>query len=114
MAGSAEPATLPEQATRGDRTRTELRREERHSMCSSRAETTTCSTGNAGEPAFTQPLYQRLRHVLAQLGQLAAAAGAGGRAWNDDLLTRQVRRQGRAHRLAAGRAVGAAGAALLV
>ena len=56
---------------------------------------------------------ERLRDVLAQLGQLAAAAGAGGRAWDDDPLARQVGRQGRAHRLAPGRAVGAAAAPIL-
>jgi hypothetical protein len=57
---------------------------------------------------------ERLGRVLAQLGQLAAAAGAGGRRRQHDPLARQVGRQGRAHRLATGRAVGAAGAPLLV
>jgi hypothetical protein len=56
---------------------------------------------------------ERLRGVLAQLAQLAAAAGASGRARDDDPLARQVGRQGRPHRLAAGWAVRAAGAALL-
>src|SRR6478609_5225362 len=43
---------------------------------------------------------KRLRGVLAQLGQLAAAAGAGGRRRQDDPLARQVGWQGCAHRLA--------------
>jgi hypothetical protein len=56
---------------------------------------------------------QRLRDVLAQLGQLAVAAGTGGRARDDNPLARQVGWQGCPHRLAAGRVVGAAGAAVL-
>ena len=70
--------------------------------------------GAAGEPLADSldhlPLpghhLQRLRDVLAQLGQLAAAAGAGSRGRDDDPLARQVGRQGRAHRLGAGRPVG--------
>jgi site-specific DNA recombinase len=56
---------------------------------------------------------ERLRDVLAQLGQLAAAAGTGGRAGDDDPLARQVGRQGRPRRLAPGRAVRAAAAPIL-
>ena len=47
---------------------------------------------------------ERLGDVLAQLGQLATAAGTGGRRRQDHPLARQVGRQGRAHRLATGRA----------
>jgi hypothetical protein len=56
---------------------------------------------------------ERLGGVLAQLGQLAAAAGAGSRRRQDDPLARQVGRQRRAHRLASGRAVWAAAAPIL-
>ncbi len=49
---------------------------------------------------------QGLGHVLAELGQLALAARARGRAGDHHALTRQVRRQRPAHRLAAGRATG--------
>jgi hypothetical protein len=44
---------------------------------------------------------QRLGHVLAQLGQLALAAGAGGGTWHDDPLARQLGRERRADRPAA-------------
>ena len=47
---------------------------------------------------------QRLGDVLAELGELAAAARAGGRRRDHDPLARQMRRQRRAHRLAAGEA----------
>ena len=43
--------------------------------------------------------FQRLGDVLAQLGELAAAARAGTRRRDDDALARQMRRQRRAHRL---------------
>ena len=48
---------------------------------------------------------QRLGDRLAQLGELAAAARAGGRRREDHALARQMRRQRRAHRLAPGEAV---------
>jgi hypothetical protein len=53
------------------------------------------------EPARRDPL-QRLGDVLAQLAQLTAAAGAGGRDGIDDALARQMLRQWPACRLATG------------
>jgi hypothetical protein len=51
--------------------------------------------------------------ILAQLRQLAATAGAGGRARDDHPLARQVGRQGCPHRLATGRLVRALAASVL-
>ena len=47
---------------------------------------------------------QRLGHVLAEFGELAAAARAGSRRRDHHALARQVRRKGRPHRLSAGEA----------
>ena len=53
---------------------------------------------------LTRHHLQRLGDILAQLGQLAAAARAGARCGHHDALARQMGRQRRAHRPLAGEA----------